>query len=628
VRRLLSLTALVALAGAIVFTQRIEAVGIVATWPVGHQPSSIAIDPTDGRLYVANSGTLMPDNTGTITVVDPASTGTGTLATSGTSDFVAIDPGRRRLYSANVNETLDVFDLSNGTRVATVPVGGGLGVAIDTATDRLYVAGGTADFAMLDGATNTVISRRHVAAGQLWFGVWLDPGLHRVYVSNVDETRPSLWVLDDRDLSVVAEVLIPKPIRWAVAVEPSSHVVYVVGADLTGLGHSSFYTVDPTTLTVTEKTPLTVYPFGLALAPARHRIYLSDLGGNRVLALDDATYAVSETITLPWGPSLPAMHPDGRLYVPAYQGTGADVLAAVDLGPILPVVDTVTLEPAQPRTNDILKATVVAHDGQGRPLGAASLTYQWLRNGVVIGLADPTRPLLDLWRPGFGDRGDTITVRVTATDGGQTSAPKSVSVVVQDTAPLASLTVDTSAPTTNAILVATGYAYDADNDPLSYTFTWKVNGAVRRTTSGSNTSDTFDLGVAGNGDRDDQVTLELVVSDGTLPSATAISTAVVADSSPTAAVTLSNKTPSPKDVVVATASGSDADADPLTFTYTWRVNKKILRTTTTTATTDSFDLTGRANNGDVVNVSVTATDGVFTSSAATDSATVTAKRNR
>src|SRR2546429_6660978 len=47
--------------------------GVVATWVVGHQPFSVAIDPTDGRVYVSNSGSAGPNNTGSVSVVDPAS---------------------------------------------------------------------------------------------------------------------------------------------------------------------------------------------------------------------------------------------------------------------------------------------------------------------------------------------------------------------------------------------------------------------------------------------------------------------------------------------------------------------------------------------------------------------------
>ena len=97
-------------------TQKAQANGIVATWPVGHQPFGIAIDPSDGRVFVANSGTTVNP---TVSVVNPATGSIASLATSGASDTVAVDSAARRLYSSNANGTLDVFDLTNGTRIAT-----------------------------------------------------------------------------------------------------------------------------------------------------------------------------------------------------------------------------------------------------------------------------------------------------------------------------------------------------------------------------------------------------------------------------------------------------------------------------------------------------------------------------
>src|SRR5207237_1303606 len=208
-------------------------------------------------------------------------------------------------------------------------------------------------------------------------------------------------------------------------------------------------------------TALTGFPVGIALSPLTHRIYVTDAAGNRVYELDDATFAIASTIPLPWGPSLAAMHPGGRLYVAAYQGTGADVLAAI-LVASAPVVTSVARSDASPTTNEALTATVAATD--------------------------------------------------------------------------------------------------ADNDPLTFAFTWKVNGVVNRTVSGPSRSDTFDLGVAGNGDRGDTVTVDVSASDGTLQSFGGVrATAAVVNAAPTVGVALGTTMPTTGDVITATASGQDPD---------------------------------------------------------------------
>src|SRR2546425_201367 len=622
-RRLAILPALFALITGVAFAERAEAVGVIASWPVGHQPFSVAVDPADGRLYVSNSGTVGRNRTGTVSVVNPTTGAVTSLNTTGVSDTVAIDPVARRLYAANAEGPgLDIFDLDTGGLVTTLAVGG-IGVAVDSATHRIYTTR-AGSLTVVDGATNAVVGTKATPCCGLWFGVVLDPGLHRVYLSNIDQTRPTLVVVDDRDLSTIAEVVMPQPIRWALAVDPSSHNVYVGGSDPAGppYPHSSFFVVEPTSLTIAQTVPLTGFPGGIAVAPGTRRIFMTDLSGQRVLELDHMTFAVTQVIALPWGPAVPTMHPDGRLYVPAFQGSGADVLAAVDVGSAGPVVDSVTLDPASPRAGDVLHAIVVAHGSQGQPLDPANLGYEWLRNGALIG-AVPPGPYLNL--NGFARRGDTITARVTAHEGSQTSAPKSASVTVADTAPTASVTLDATTPATSAILHATAYASDADSDPLTLTLTWKVNGAVHRTASGPGYfSDSFDLGVPGNGDRGDQVTVEAVASDGTLQSPVALASAIVADSPPTVAVTLDNTAPATRDTLTATATGQDADNDALTYTFTWKVNGAIRRTTSGSSATDSLDLglAGNGDRGDAVLVEMVASDGALQSGVATATATV------
>src|SRR5438552_2949646 len=300
-RRIFIVAFAASLFAASAFTQKAaQANGIVATWPVGHQPFGIAVDPSDGRVFVANSGaTTNP----TVSVVDPGTGSVTSLATSGTSNLVAVDSAARRLYSSNANGTLDVFDLTNGTRIATAPVGG-LGVAVDPTARRVYVAGGTGPFAVVDGITNSVVATRSVPSGQLWFAVALDPGMHRVYVSNVDQTRPTLEVLDDRDLSLVSEVAIPKPIRWGLAVDAARHYVYLNGSDPAGppFANSAFYVLDPSSLAVIQTTALSGYVFGIALAPETHRIYRTEASGNRLYELDDAPLPRGSTTPVPWRP--------------------------------------------------------------------------------------------------------------------------------------------------------------------------------------------------------------------------------------------------------------------------------------------------------------------------------------
>jgi fibronectin type 3 domain-containing protein len=194
-----------------------------------------------------------------------------------------------------------------------------------------------------------------------------------------------------------------------------------------------------------------------------------------------------------------------------------------------PVVDSVSIDQASPRTNDTLSVTVQSHDPDG---DAVTSSYQWRVNGADIPGA--TGPTLNLSGAGNGDRGDQVSVRVTASDGSARSAPLTSSpVTVGDTAPSATVSLSDPAPPTNAVLTATATPADADSDPVTLTYVWKVNGTVQKTTSGtSSTTDTFDLSVPGHGDAGDTVTVEVTPSDGTLSGSPASASATVDRTAP------------------------------------------------------------------------------------------------
>ena len=116
---------------------------------------------------------------------------------------------------------------------------------------------------------------------------------------------------------------------------------------------------------------------------------------------------------------------------------------------------------------------------------------------------------------GRGDKGDLIRLRVTANDGTANSSPLTSSpVTVVNTAPTATVALDSHTPGTSAVLQATAVSADADGDPVSFTYVWTVNGTVKRTTTTSASTDSFDLSVAGNGDAGDVIVVTVTPNDG------------------------------------------------------------------------------------------------------------------
>ena len=476
-----------------------DALSVIRTIPVGAQPFGVAA--AGGLLFVANNGGT------TVSIIDTASnTVTGSIVVGNGPGEVVVDGGRA--YVGNFTDgTVSVVDTATRSIVTTLSPGG-LGVAVDPVLHRLYATSGTR-LTVFDTDTQQTVATLSAPATGGWWAVAVDPIRHRVYLG--DMGGGGITVVDGTSNTSVGLITTGQPIRFALAVDPSAGRL-VAASDTAA---ATLWIVDTATDAVIRTATVGDFPSHIAFDPS-HQAIVTDLGSNDLAVVDPASGAVTRTAlsAKPAGLAFAGT----QLYV-ALNGSGAVAL----VGNGAPVVDGVTIAPAQPRTNDTLTASVVAHDPDGDPL---TFTYQWTRNGTD--LAGATGASLDLSVAGYGDRGDTIAVRVTASDGSLSSAPAtSTAVIVLDTAPTANVTLSPSAPTTNTVMVATASAYDADADPLALTYVWSVNGVVKRTTVTAALTDSFDLGQPGNGNKGDLVTVELVASDGTLRSGPATATAVV-----------------------------------------------------------------------------------------------------
>src|SRR6185437_1991351 len=102
-----------------------------------------------------------------------------------------------------------------------------------------------------------------------------------------------------------------------------------------------------------------------------------------------------------------------------------------------------------------------------------------------------------------------------------------------------SINLSSLVPTTNQTLTATVAASDLENDPLTYTYVWKVNTTIVKTTSStSSNTDSLDLslgGTPGNGNAGDLITVQVTANDGTVNGIAVTSgTATVQNSAPVA----------------------------------------------------------------------------------------------
>lgn len=577
----------------------------VSAWVgVGDAPYGIGVDAARERAYVANGGS------GNVTVIDTATSQVlATVRVGGSPAMVAVDSARGRVYVSNFDTAdIAVIDAATSTVIGTLAPGG-LGLAVDGTRGLLYATGGSVltVFDVVSGASVATVS----AGGGSWWGVALDASAGRLYLQ--DLSRSAVVVLDSTSYAEVARIAVAGESRFGVTVDPALGVVYVPNYSSAG----SISVIDTATYAVTRTVAVGSSPFALALDGSR--LYSADLGSGTVTVLATSPELVAiETVSTGGAPAGVAVLPGGqRVYVSDNANDRVVILAAEAAANRAPVIESATISPADPVTTSTLTASVAARDADGDGL---TYMYQWTRNGVDI--AGATAQTLDLAAAGNGDKGDAIAVRVVASDGDRSSVPvASDPVRVRNSAPLVSVSLSSSAPSTRDVLVASVTSSDADGDALTFTYQWTRNGVD---IVGA-TARTLDLGVAGNGDKGDAIAVRVVASDGDVSSAPVTSDpARVVNSAPLVSVSLSSSSPSTREVLVATAAPSDADADPVTLTYVWKVNGVVRRSVTTIATTDPFDLRAPQNGniGDTITVDVTPSDGEAVGSMATASATV------
>src|SRR5207248_10478312 len=115
------------------------------------------------------------------------------------------------------------------------------------------------------------------------------------------------------------------------------------------------------------------------------------------------------------------------------------------------------------------------------------------------------------------------------------------SATVVNSAPVATVSLDSASPKTNDTLTATATRSDADGDAVSLHYVWK-NGAtvVRDVTKSAGTSadltDTLNLATPSNGDHGQTITVNVTPNDGTVNGTTAYDSATVANTAPVAGI--------------------------------------------------------------------------------------------
>jgi YVTN family beta-propeller protein len=224
-------------------------------------PLSVAVDPTDRFVYVANEGGFAPTSISTYTI--NATTGalkfTGLIASGGRAVSVTVHPTGKFVYVADVsngfsgeNNNVSTYTI-NGTTGVLTSIGNitaGVSpnsIAIDPSGKFAYVTNsGSNDVSMytVDATTGTLTSMGPIAAGASPSSVAVDPTGKFAYVTS-RSTGVLMYTINATtgvltSIGIISAGLSPS----SIAIDPSGKFAYVTNADSNDV---SMYRIDGTT---------------------------------------------------------------------------------------------------------------------------------------------------------------------------------------------------------------------------------------------------------------------------------------------------------------------------------------------------------------------------------------------
>jgi YVTN family beta-propeller protein len=245
-----------------------------------------------------------------------AQTLTGRIQTSGsTSQVVAVNPLTNRLYVTNFNSrNVTVIDGATSSVVAMVATGQNpADVAVNTATDTIYVANADGTVTAIDGPSNRT---QTVTAGSSPFAIAVNPVTNKIYVANNGSNN--VTVIDGATNNTAQVGAGTNPV--AVAVDVAANKIYVANRN-----SNNVTVIDGTTNGATTVSTV-ANPSFLAVNPVTHRIYVStNVNPNNVTVIDGPTNTTS-TLSFSGFPTRVAVNPvTNRVYITNVNGTGNSI---------------------------------------------------------------------------------------------------------------------------------------------------------------------------------------------------------------------------------------------------------------------------------------------------------------
>ena len=299
---------------------------VIATIPVGSEPSGIAVNPANHRIYVAKR------YSNNVSVIDGATNTVVTTIPVGSEPWylIAVNPVTNRVYVPNNGSgTLSVIDGATDSVIATVTgFGTPEGVAVHPGRNLIYVAHSADQLSVINGVSNSVTDALNT--GEYNHSVGVNPNTDRAYVSRSDPFVTS--VMDLATNTKIAEI----GVGGHMAVNPTTNRIYVAEFDSPAVAVVDGVT--GSTLATISRGSAEGVP---AINPRTNCLYVPNPGANTLSIIDATKNRVVGTVSTGLGSGVyaAAVDPDtGLVYVTNRFSNTVSVIRDTDCGPTASVI--------------------------------------------------------------------------------------------------------------------------------------------------------------------------------------------------------------------------------------------------------------------------------------------------
>lgn len=268
---------------------------VVATIPVGGNPSPVAINPITDRIYVLNEGSH------SISVIDGSTNSVIDTITVGgniSGDRIDVNAKTNMVYAVS-DSTIVVINGTNDKIAASISLGtsdpNSAALKVNPDINAIYEAdsgsqmsGGYNYLYVINGTDNTII--KQISTNVDSFAI--NPVTNNFYTGSW-----SINVYDGATNTAVGGITTNFYV-WHMAFNANTNRLYAVGwynPDCCSVAYV-LGVVDTTTNTVMDKIPLGSQPFGVAVDSSANKVYVTS--GNTVSVFDGSTNTLIQNIQL------------------------------------------------------------------------------------------------------------------------------------------------------------------------------------------------------------------------------------------------------------------------------------------------------------------------------------------